>query len=61
MTAELLTRAGISLGAPDIRRKRVFWTEGRPSEDGRYVLVVAPSDDVSRGERVGRGKGRGRG
>jgi hypothetical protein len=53
VTAELLTRAGITLSAPDVRTakdvtaaNRIFWTEGRPSEDGRYVLVVAPDNDV---------------
>jgi dipeptidyl aminopeptidase/acylaminoacyl peptidase len=39
ITAELVTDAHVGLGQPALDRDLVYWTEARPQEDGRVVLV----------------------
>jgi dipeptidyl aminopeptidase/acylaminoacyl peptidase len=38
ITADLIARAAVRLGEPDITESGVYWLEGRPAEGGRYVI-----------------------
>jgi dipeptidyl aminopeptidase/acylaminoacyl peptidase len=45
-TAEMVARAGTRLTAPWIAKGSIWWLEGRPSENGRVVLMKAgPGED----------------
>ncbi|CAM2143400.1 acylaminoacyl-peptidase [Pararobbsia alpina] len=46
ITTDLIVGATIRLGQADIGSGRIVWTEGRPSEQGRNVLVGCRLDDV---------------
>jgi dipeptidyl aminopeptidase/acylaminoacyl peptidase len=48
ITAELLAGATISLGQIQLRGSDIFWTEGRPQEQGRNVLVQRGTDGTCR-------------
>jgi dipeptidyl aminopeptidase/acylaminoacyl peptidase len=45
ITAELVARAGTSLGTAWIAGGTTWWLEGRPAEGGRVVLMEAEGDD----------------
>ena len=49
ITLELLVEQVVTLGFPIASGSEVYWTEARPSEAGRTVVVRAPDD--GRGER----------
>ena len=44
ISADLLASAGISLGYVQVTGVTVYWVEGRPLEQGRYVIVKRTSD-----------------
>ncbi len=44
VTAELISAATIRLGQTAIDGDDIFWTEGRPQENGRHVLVACSAD-----------------
>jgi dipeptidyl aminopeptidase/acylaminoacyl peptidase len=44
ITADTVVAETVLLGDPRVDRNRVYWTEGRPSEGGRTVVVVRHSD-----------------
>lgn len=44
VSAELLAEAGISLSYLQTHGERVYWVEGRPLEQGRYVIVQRTAD-----------------
>lgn len=44
ITAELLAEAGISLGYVRANGDTIHWVEGRPLENGRYVIVQRTAD-----------------
>lgn len=44
ISADLLATAGISLGYLQVAGETVYWVEGRPMEQGRYVIVQRSSD-----------------
>ncbi len=44
VSAELLAEAGISLSYLQTHGERVYWVEGRPLEQGRYVIVQRKAD-----------------
>ncbi|HRW04860.1 MAG TPA: prolyl oligopeptidase family serine peptidase [Caldilineaceae bacterium] len=46
ITAELLAEAGISLGYIQTDDAALYWIEGRPLEQGRYVIVRRTADGV---------------
>ncbi|MEZ4677817.1 MAG: prolyl oligopeptidase family serine peptidase [Caldilineaceae bacterium] len=46
ITAELLAEAGISLGYIQTDDAALYWIEGRPMEQGRYVIVRRTADGV---------------
>lgn len=54
LQADLLATAGISLGALQVEGESIYWLEGRPLEQGRYVLVQRTPDgqttDVTPGD-----------
>ena len=39
ITSDLIVSGSIDLGSIQVTDEKVFWLEGRPTEDGRYVLV----------------------
>ena len=48
VTAELIAGATIRLGQIGLRRNEIFWSEGRPQEQGRNVLVLRAPDGALR-------------
>ena len=56
ISAEMLTATQVGLGQPAVDRGQVYWTESRPQEAGRSVLVVqgtsGRTDVVPRGFNV---------
>lgn len=44
ISADLLATAGISLSYVQVAGETVYWVEGRPLEQGRYVIVKRTSD-----------------
>ena len=44
MTADLLATSGVSLSFLQVAGETVYWIEGRPLEQGRYVLVRRTDD-----------------
>ena len=48
ITSELITAASIRLGGGVFAEGRVLWSEGRPLEGGRYVIVARDADGTRR-------------
>jgi dipeptidyl aminopeptidase/acylaminoacyl peptidase len=48
LTADLLATAGLSLGYLQVTGETVYWVEGRPMEQGRYVIVQRTGDGQTR-------------
>ncbi|MFN8488709.1 MAG: prolyl oligopeptidase family serine peptidase [Caldilineaceae bacterium] len=44
VSADLLVKAGVSLGYLHVATDTVYWVEGRPLEKGRYVIVKRTPD-----------------
>src|SRR6187200_1998526 len=47
ITADLIARAAVRLGEPDITASGVYWLEGRPAEGGRYVICRFSGGEAS--------------
>ena len=44
ITTDLITGTSISLGQVAVDGETIYWTEGRPTEGGRYVIVRRTAD-----------------
>ena len=44
ISADLLATAGISLSYVQVAGESIYWVEGRPMEQGRYVIVKRTKD-----------------
>ncbi len=47
ITGDLVVTESLTLGEPRVDGDSIFWTEGRPSEGGRTVVVARSADGAS--------------
>jgi len=54
VTAKLIAEGGVGIGWPQSVGESLYWTELRPLEDGRYVVVRrAPDGEIAGGTPPG--------